>query len=84
MTRILYWNIQQFSSPNINVTQADEGERAKALTEGPEFEREMVTPIPLPVGVEAPGDIIGGGFQSWENYGRIRSTSDHLPLFVEV
>lgn len=53
------------------------------LTNGAEYTDQMTNQIPLPEGVEAEGDI-EGEFLSWENFGTIRSTSDHLPLFVEV
>ena len=53
------------------------------LTTGAPYPSAMANGIPQPEGVEAPNDI-PGEFRSWENYGRIRSTSDHLPLMVEV
>jgi hypothetical protein len=53
------------------------------LVEGPAYPVAMANGIPLPGGVAAAGDI-PGEFRSWENYGRIRSTSDHLPLMIQV
>jgi hypothetical protein len=53
------------------------------LTNGATYARQMANEIPLPEGVEEPGDI-EGEFLGWENYAKIRSTSDHLPVFVEV
>jgi hypothetical protein len=55
------------------------------LTGGPPFAASLNNPIPLavaPGGVNPPVDNIG--FRNWLNFGVIRSTSDHLPLMIDV
>ena len=69
-------------TPYNQVAEPPEGVTAE-LTTGAPYRRSMANEIPQPEGVEAPNDI-PGEFRSWENFGRIRSTSDHLPLVVEV
>ncbi|MCP4262040.1 MAG: hypothetical protein GY774_31755 [Planctomycetes bacterium] len=49
------------------------------------------TPYAMPIPPPAPGGYPPGtagghltSFRGWNNYGRIRSTSDHLPLIIDV
>jgi hypothetical protein len=56
----------------------------------------MIPVLPLPPGHDGPDDQGGydygaddaaalyTNFNEWENYGKIRSTSDHLPLLIQV
>jgi hypothetical protein len=52
------------------------------LTNGAPYPSSMGTGIPQPGGINPPFDP--GNFYGWNNYGKIRNTSDHLPLYVEI
>jgi hypothetical protein len=65
------------------------------LTGGLQYARGGVNPIPLPSLANPPGGVyppVGGGFpavvpnnfQAWGNFGGIHSTSDHLPLIIDI
>lgn len=55
------------------------------LTGGLPYPAILTNPIPLgaaPGGINPPVDTIN--FQGWQNFGGIHSTSDHLPLMIDI
>jgi hypothetical protein len=55
------------------------------LTGGLAYAASLVNPMPLalaPGGVNPPVDTIN--FPGWQNFGKIHSTSDHLPLMIDI
>jgi hypothetical protein len=51
------------------------------LTGGHAYATSLANPVP-PAGVNPPVDPLG--FPNWGNFGKVRSTSDHLALMIDV
>ena len=54
------------------------------LIGGLAYAHTLNTAIPLPNGVGVPGGVPLATFRQWNNFDRIRNTSDHLAVLLDV